>query len=105
MEGFDPTTSFGPEIAQRYDNHLRGDEADTVDFLAGLAGSGPVLEFAIGSGRIAIPLSHHGVRVDGIELSPDMIARLREKPGGDKLEVTAGDMARASAPHEKYALV
>jgi len=105
MEGFDPATSFGPEVAQRYDDHLRGDEAETVDFLAGLAGSGSALEFAIGTGQVAVPLSQRGVRVDGIELSPDMLVQLREKPGGDKLDVTMGDMARASAPREKYALV
>lgn len=63
------------------------------------------LEFAIGTDRVAVPLSQRGVRVDGIELSPDMLVQLREKPGGDKLDVTMGDMARASAPREKYALV
>ena len=105
MEGFDPATSFGPEDSQRYDDHLRGDEAETVDFLAGLAGSGSALEFAIGTGRIAIPLTHQGVRVDGIELSQDMVARIRDKPGGDKVDVTVGDMASASAPRHKYPLV
>jgi len=105
VEGFDPATCFGPEVSQRYDDHLRGDEAETVDFLAGLAGGGSALEFAIGTGRIAIPLTQRGVRVDGIELSPDMVARIRDKPGGDKVDVTVGDMASASAPREKYPLV
>ena len=104
MEGFDPATCFGPEVSQRYDDHLLGDEAETVDFLAGLAGGGSALEFAIGTGRIAIPLTQRGVRVDGIELSPDMVARIRDKPGGDKVDVTVGDMASASAPREKYPL-
>ena len=102
VEGFDPATSFGPEVSQRYDDHLRGDEAETVDFLAGLAGGGTALEFAIGTGRIAIPLTQRGVRVDGIELSPDMVARIRDKPDGDKIDVTMGDMASASAPRDKY---
>ncbi len=105
MEGFDPATSFGPDVSQRYDDDLRGDEAETVDFLAGLVGGGSALEFAIGTGRVAVPLSQRGVRVDGIELSPDMVARLREKPGGDKLDVTMGDMSSASGLHEKYSLV
>ena len=105
VEGFDPATSFGPEVSQRYDDHLRGDEAETVDFLAGLAGGGTALEFAIGTGRIAIPLTQRGVRVDGIELSPDMVARIRDKPDGDKIDVTMGDMASASAPRDKYPLV
>lgn len=105
MEGFDPATSFGPEVASRYDTYPRGDEAETVDFLAGLAGEGPALELAIGTGRIALPLSQRGIRVDGIELSPDMVARMREKPGGAGVNVTMGDMARASAPGETYPLV
>ena len=63
MVRFDPATSFGPDASQRYDDDFRGDEVETVDFLAGLGGSGPVLEFAIGTGRVAVPL---GVLVDGL---------------------------------------
>ncbi len=98
MDGFDPATSFGPDVARRYDDDPRGDEAETVAFLAGLAQGGPALEFAVGTGRIALPLSARGVRVDGIELSPDMVARLREKPGGDAVDVTMGDMSSVAAP-------
>ena len=98
MEGFRPATSFGHDVAQRYDDNPRGDEADTVEFLAGLAADGPALEFAIGTGRVALPLAERGLRVDGIELSPDMVARLREKPGGDAIDVTMGDMSTARAP-------
>jgi hypothetical protein len=57
VEGFDPLRSFGPDVAARYDEDARGDEPETVEFLAGLAGDGPVLEFAIGTGRIALPLT------------------------------------------------
>lgn len=98
MEGFDAATSFGADAAERYDDRPRGDEAETVDFLAGLAGDGPALELAVGTGRIALPLAGRGTRVDGIELSPDMFARLRSKPGGDAIAVTMGDMSRVSAP-------
>jgi SAM-dependent methyltransferase len=87
---------FGPEVAARYDDTLRGDEADTVDFLVELARGGPALELAIGTGRIALPLAARGIRVDGIELSPAMIERLREKAGGDQIAVTEGDMAEVS---------
>jgi SAM-dependent methyltransferase len=108
MDGFDPATSFGPDLAHRYDEHPRGDEADTVAFLdryAGVTGDRTALEFAIGTGRIALPLAERGVRVDGIELSPDMVAILRAKPGGAGLRVTIGDMSSADAPGERYPLV
>lgn len=106
MDGFDPAKSFGPEVAQRYDDRsLRGDEAETVEFLASHARGGSALEFAIGTGRIAIPLSERGIHVDGIELSADMVAQLRKKRGGDRLDVTVGDMAYVSAPRAEYGLV
>src|SRR4051794_8648889 len=65
---------------------------------------GPVLELAIGTGRIALPLAATGVRVDGIELSPAMIERLRAKPGGHAMTVACGDMAVVEMP-DRYRLV
>lgn len=97
MKDFDPFSSFGEATAARYDSSLRGDEDETVELLEGLARGGPALELAIGTGRIALPLAARGVRVDGIEQSGAMIARLREKPGGENLVVVQGDMAAASA--------
>ncbi len=64
-----------------------------VDFLAELARDGRVLELAIGTGRIGVPLAARGIEVHGIELSRAMVARLRAKPGGDVIPVTIGDMA------------
>jgi SAM-dependent methyltransferase len=61
-----------------------------------LASGGDALEFAVGTGRIALPLWAAGVRVDGIELSQHMVDRMREKPGGDQVEVTMGDMSRVT---------
>lgn len=104
MKGFDPATSFGPEIAAHYDEHLRGDEQDAAAFLAEYAKGGPALEFAIGTGRIALPLSALGVQVDGIELSPHMVARLHARPGGQKIHVILGDMSCAAAQRQ-YSLV
>ena len=92
MEGFDPRTSFLGEVAEHNDDTPRGDEKETVDFLAELAGDGPALELAVGSGRIAIPLAARGVPVDGIELSDDMLSVLRRRPGGDQVHVVSGDM-------------
>jgi SAM-dependent methyltransferase len=65
----------------------------TVDLLARLAGDGPALELAIGTGRVAIPLAARGIDVSGIELSEPMVAELRRKPGGTDLPVVIGDMA------------
>jgi len=65
----------------------------TVEFLARLAGRGRALELGIGTGRIALPLAQRGVHVHGIDLSEEMVARLRAKPGAGDIEVTIGDFA------------
>ncbi|MFC5142018.1 class I SAM-dependent DNA methyltransferase [Actinomycetospora rhizophila] len=96
MEDYRPIDSFGEQNAEVYDDSPRGDEDDAVALLRELAVDGPALELAIGTGRIALPLAAHGVRVDGIELSPAMVARLRSKPGGQDLAVTTGDMAEVT---------
>jgi SAM-dependent methyltransferase len=69
-----------------------------VDVLARLAGPGPALEFAIGTGRVAIPLSARGVAVSGVELSQPMVDRLRRKASADELPVVTGDMATTTVP-------
>ena len=93
MQDYDPVKSFLGEAAEEYDRDLRGDEDDAVAFLAGLAAGGPALELAIGTGRIGLPLAARGVAVEGIDLSPDMVAQLRKKPGGDDIPVTIGDFS------------
>lgn len=65
----------------------------TVDFLASLAGEGPVLEFAIGTGRVAVPLAERGIPVSGIELSEPMVDQLRTKATPEQIPVVIGDMA------------
>ena len=72
----------------------------TVDRLAGLAGRGRALELAIGTGRVAVPLSERGVPVTGIELSTAMVDQLRTKVAADTIPVVLGDMATARAPGE-----
>jgi SAM-dependent methyltransferase len=93
-----PENQFGEQVAARYDES----SADmfepaavdpVVDFLAHLAGDGAALELGIGTGRIALPLAKRGVRVHGIDLSEEMVARLRAKPGADEIGVTMGDFA------------
>ncbi|MDQ1712460.1 MAG: hypothetical protein QOE45_1910 [Frankiaceae bacterium] len=94
MDGFDPMASFGEETAAIYDDEPRGDEAAAVAFLERLAPPpGPALELAVGTGRIALPLAARGVRVDGVDQSAAMVARLRAKPGGNAIGVTMGDFA------------
>jgi SAM-dependent methyltransferase len=75
-----------------------------VEFLSRLAGPGPALEFAIGTGRIGIALLRRDVPVTGIELSPSMVLRLRQKVGEADLPVIIGDMTTTAVPGE-FALV
>lgn len=96
MKNYEPASSFGQSVARA--DPQRGDEEAAVAFLAELAGAGPVLELAIGTGRIALPLAAGGVRVDGIDISTAMVEQLRSKPGGDDLSVTIGDFADVDVP-------
>lgn len=93
MKNYEPVMSFGEDTAETYDDEVRGDEAAAVAFLEEMAKGGPALELAIGTGRIALPLAARGVRVDGIDISPAMVSRLRAKKGGDQISVTMGDFA------------
>jgi SAM-dependent methyltransferase len=93
---------FGESVAARYDDPADpSNSPDAIDpavtVLAELARGGRALEFAIGTGRIALPLAARGVEVHGIELSQAMVARLRAKPGGVDIPVTIGDMTTARA--------
>jgi SAM-dependent methyltransferase len=94
MKGYDATT-YGDRIADIYDELYEGmlDTESTVEFLAELAGKGPVLELAVGTGRVALPLAERGIEVHGIDSSDSMIQRLRAKEGGDRIQVTMGDFA------------
>jgi hypothetical protein len=86
MDGFDPKTSFGHQTSLRYlASETRGDEDETVAFLAQLAGLHGALELAVGTGRIALPLSRAGLPVDGIEQSQHTVDRMREKPAGNEI--------------------
>ncbi|MFK0243084.1 class I SAM-dependent DNA methyltransferase [Amycolatopsis azurea] len=92
----DPADGWFPEsVAMDYDGPGGANAPEVVtsavDVLEDLA-DGPVLEFAVGTGRIAAPLAARGVAVSGIELSRAMAARIADKPGGEAVEVTIGDM-------------
>jgi len=88
---------WGSDIAAVYDAvYASGSSPEALDrmveTLVSLSEDGPVLEFAVGTGRVALPLSARGVPVHGIELSPHMAERLRIKPGAEAVPVTVGDM-------------
>jgi SAM-dependent methyltransferase len=87
---------YGARIADLYDELFPALPADDpgVAFLASRAGAGRVLELGIGTGRYAIPLAARGVRIEGVDASPEMVARLRAKPGGEGIPVAMGDFAR-----------
>lgn len=93
-----PVDRFDARVAAQYDAVSSAmfepsTLSPTVDFLADLAGDGAALEFGIGTGRVALPLSTRGVSVYGIDLSSAMVERLRAKPRADAVEVTVGDFA------------
>ncbi len=97
------TITWGKEIAEAYDSTSAGmftpevlDPA--VNLLFELSRGGPALEFAIGTGRVALPLSAKGIEVRGIELSPHMVDQLRNKQGADAIDVTIGDMTTTRVP-------
>ena len=89
---------FDDWVAQHYEvlwPHLFDPEVvePAVSFLADLAGDGRALELGIGTGRLAVPLSRRGIRVDGIELSAAMVNQLRAQPGSSDIDVTIGDFS------------
>jgi SAM-dependent methyltransferase len=93
-----PENYFDSWIAQRYDSlwpEIFEPEAvdAAVDFLFDLADGGPVLELGIGTGRVALPLSHRGLRIAGIEVAPAMVEVLRSRPGSSDIAVTIGDFS------------
>ena len=100
MKDYEPVMSFGPNAAEVYDDiqgfsktPSRSHRDAAVALLENLAGGGPALELAIGTGWIALPLAARGIRVDGIDLSAAMVDELRAKPGGEQIAVTIGNMA------------
>jgi len=99
--------TYGDRIAEVYDDvvaEMGLDTEGTVAFLAERAGGGPVLELAIGTGRIAIPLRARGLEIHGIDASEAMVAKLRGKPGGAGIPVTFGDFADVGV-EDRYTLV
>ena len=98
-----PSIEWGRDLAEVYDtvnaaSSTPGVVGPMVDVLADLAGSGPAVEFAVGTGRVALALRARGVRVHGLELSPAMVEQLRAKDGADDVPVAVGDMKNTRVP-------
>jgi SAM-dependent methyltransferase len=85
--------TYGEHVAEIYDEWYHAYDEAAIDRLAELAGDGRALELGIGTGRIALPLLHKGVDVHGIDASPAMVEKLRQKPGGERIPVTMGSFA------------
>ncbi|MFN8475277.1 MAG: class I SAM-dependent methyltransferase [Anaerolineae bacterium] len=85
--------TFGERFADVYDDWFPDADERMIARLSELARGGTALELAIGSGRVALPLRQAGVAMQGIDISPEMVARLRARPGGDSIPVTIGDFA------------
>lgn len=93
MKEFGPST-FGELNADEYDAlHDPGTTDACVALIADVVGSGSVLELAIGTGRIALPLAERGVAISGFDGSPEMLKILSEKPGGSDIPTFVADMA------------
>lgn len=107
MKGYG-TETFGELNAERYDAlteaRMAAETRDSVETLAELADGGKVLELAIGTGRVALPLAARGLAVHGIEASEAMVTKLKAKPGGSEIPVTIGDMAEVKLP-ESFDLI
>jgi SAM-dependent methyltransferase len=89
--------SWDEAFADRYEEWTAHMTAD-VPFYAGLArkAGGPLVELAIGNGRVAIPVAQAtGRTVIGIDTSPAMLAQARDNAAaaGVRLDLREGDMS------------
>ena len=101
-------TNWYDAWADRYDDRSTGVAAH-VAFYVGLArdADGPLVELAVGTARVAIPVAQApGRRVTGIDSSPGMLAQARERAAeaGVELDLREGDI-RELALDEPAALI
>ncbi len=91
---------YGARWAENYDEWHAGlmDTDGAVAKLAELAGGGPVLEFGVGTGRVAVPLAEKGLDVVGVDISDDMLAQLAKKT--DAVTAIVGDMTTVRVERE-----
>jgi len=91
--------TWNEAFSVRYDEwsaHMTEDVAFYVG-LAQEAGGGPLVELAVGTGRVAIPVARAtGRQVIGIDLSPGMLAQARANATEAELDLRQGDMRELS---------
>jgi SAM-dependent methyltransferase len=107
MKGY-TNSSYGDGFAEVYDRWYdgMGDLGGCVGRLSTLAGTTPVLELGVGTGRVALPLSSRVTGYTGVDASPEMLDRLRSKVGAERITTVEGDMAEVPvAAGARYGLV
>lgn len=109
MTGYDPAR-YGNVVGDNYDELYPGDPtetavtAETLVRLTRERDPHTLLEFGIGTGRVALAVQQHGIQVAGIDGSEGMIAQLRAKPDAHQVEVAIGDY-RDTRIHGTFAIV
>ena len=90
----DPS-AYGRHWANDYDELFEGrdDPAAVVGLVSRVVPEGPILELGVGTGRLAMPIAASGRRVTGVDASPEMLERLRHRPGAEAVDVIEADMA------------
>jgi len=96
--------TYGEKVAGAYDDFYPNHDPHAISLLKELTGQGKALELAIGTGRVALPLSASNVEVHGIDIAPSMIEKLKSKPGGDRINVIKGDFADVPVS-DQYSLI
>ncbi len=103
---YDPS-AYGSAIADVYDEMYENsyDTSGAIEFIVDLAGGGPVLEFGIGTGRLAAPLAARGLDVSGVDASEAMVEQMRRRPGTETIDVVIGNFVDVDMRRNDYAVV
>ncbi len=104
MFDFADYSSYGERFSEKYDEWYGSFDERIIDRIEEMAAGGSVFELGIGTGRVAIPLAKRGLRVAGMDSSPAMLEKLKQKKSGEQVTVEVGDFASFETD-EKYDVV